>query len=295
MPAEPATPARSGPEPLIRVERVCFGWGGMEILHDVDLAIAPGELVTLVGPNGAGKTTLARLVLGLLAPTRGRVHRRPGLVVGYMPQKLSVEPDLPITVRRLLSLARGAGRGSIEAALEEVGAAHLTDSPVQSLSGGELQRVLLARALLREPHLMVLDEPMRGVDVGGQAELYRLIGDLRRSHGCAILLVSHDLHLVMAQTDRVVCLNRHVCCEGRPEAVSTHPEYRALLGPLAAESLALYTHRHDHEHGLAGEVVGAPPHELRLRHGDGHPHGHGHRHGRHLGHAHDHRITERQP
>ena len=266
-------------EPLVRMERVCYAAGSTEILHEVDLTIAPGELVTLVGPNGAGKSTLARLVLGLLAPTRGRIERRPDLVVGYMPQKLEIDPALPITVRRLLSLARGARRGDIAGALEEVGAAHLLESPVQSLSGGELQRVLLARALLRRPELMVLDEPMRGVDLGGQVELYRLIADLRRRHGCAVLLVSHDLHLVMAQTDRVVCLNRHVCCEGRPEAVSADPAYRALLGPLAAESLALYTHRHDHEHGLAGEVVGAPlpRHDAQERN---HPALHAHSHGR---------------
>jgi zinc transport system ATP-binding protein len=272
MPTDPAADRA-----LVRVEKACYQAGRTEILHEVDLALTPGELVTLVGPNGAGKTTLVRLVLGLIAPTRGRVWRRPGLVVGYMPQKLAIDAGLPITVRRLLSLARGSLPGDLVEALGEVGAAHLIDSPVQSLSGGETQRVLLARALLRRPHLMVLDEPVRGVDVGGQVELYRLIADLRHRHGCAVLLVSHDLHLVMAQTDRVVCLNHHVCCEGHPETVSVHPEYRALLGPLAGEALAVYTHRHDHEHGLAGEVVGAP-----LPHGDDHGHGHGH------GHGHDH-------
>ena len=258
---------------LVRVERACYAAGRTEILHEVDLALTPGELVTLVGPNGAGKTTLVRLVLGLIAPTRGRVWRRPGLVVGYMPQKLAIDPGLPITVRRLLSLARGSRAGDLGEALREVGAAHLMDSPVQSLSGGETQRVLLARALLRRPHLMVLDEPVRGVDVVGQVELYRLIADLRRRHGCAVLLVSHDLHLVMAATDRVVCLNHHVCCEGHPETVSAHPEYRALLGPGAGEALAVYTHHHDHVHGLAGEVVGAPP-----PHSHEHAHDHGHHH-----------------
>jgi zinc transport system ATP-binding protein len=268
MQGDPATSAA-----LIRVERACYAAGRTEILHEVDLALTPGELVTLVGPNGAGKTTLVRLVLGLVAPTRGRVWRRPGLVVGYMPQKLAIDPGLPITVRRLLSLARGSRGGDLAEALREVGAAHLIDSPVQSLSGGETQRVLLARALLRRPHLMVLDEPVRGVDVGGQVELYRLIADLRRRHGCAVLLVSHDLHLVMAATDRVVCLNHHVCCEGHPATVSAHPEYRALLGPGAGEALAVYTHRHDHVHGLAGEVVGAPP-----PHSDEHAYAHGHHH-----------------
>lgn len=266
---------------LVRVERACYGVGETEILHEIDLAIAPGELVTLVGPNGAGKSTLVRLILGLVQPSRGRVTRRPGITVGYMPQRLAIDPALPITVRRLLALARGSGRGDIAGALAEVGAAHLIDSPVQGLSGGETQRVLLARALLRHPDLMVLDEPVSGVDVGGQVELYRLIADLRRRHNCAVLLVSHDLHLVMAATDRVVCLNHHICCEGHPETVSAHPEYRALLGPLAGSGLAVYTHRHDHAHGLAGEVVGAPP-----------PHGHHHR-GHHHGHAPGHRHIEK--
>ena len=287
MPAEPLSSrdlpaARDGA--LVRVERACYAAGRTEILHEVDLVIAPGELVTLVGPNGAGKSTLVRLVLGLITPTHGRVWRRPDLTVGYMPQKLAIDPVLPITVRRLLSLARGSRHGDIAAALAEVGAAHLIDSPAQSLSGGETQRVLLARALLRHPDLMVLDEPVRGVDVGGQVELYRLIADLRRRHGCAVLLVSHDLHLVMATTDRVVCLNHHVCCEGHPETVTAHPEYRALLGPLAGSELAVYTHRHDHEHGLAGEVVGAPPPHA---HGHHHHHVHGHNHG----HAPEHRST----
>jgi zinc transport system ATP-binding protein len=195
-----------------------------------------------------------------------------------MPQKLAIDPGLPITVRRLLSLARGSRRGDIAATLAEVGAAHLIDSPVQSLSGGETQRVLLARALLRHPDLMVLDEPVRGVDVGGQVELYRLIADLRHRHGCAVLLVSHDLHLVMAATDRVVCLNHHVCCEGHPETVTAHPEYRALLGPLVGAGLAVYTHRHDHEHGLAGEVVGAPPPHAHDHEAHHHDHGQAHRH-----------------
>ncbi len=240
------------------MERVCHSFNGGEVLHEIDLTVAPGEIVTLIGPNGAGKSTLVRIVLELVRPERGRVSRRPGLRIGYMPQQLAIDESLPLTVRRFLSLSREVERPAIEAALREVGAETLLDAPFQGLSGGEAQRVLLARALLVRPDLMVLDEPVRGVDVAGQVELYDLIAQLRTRHGCGVLMVSHDLHLVMAATDRVVCLNHHVCCAGRPEAVSGHPEFLALFGPAAARRIAVYAHQHDHRHDLAGEVLGAP-------------------------------------
>jgi zinc transport system ATP-binding protein len=241
--------------PLIEAIGVSHGYGGVEVLQHVDLAVSAGEIVSLIGPNGAGKTTLVRILLGLAKPAAGRVTRRPGLRVGYMPQQFRLEPSLPMTVRRFLELAQGPGRLSVEATLAETGAAALAGHPLLGLSGGETQRVLLARALVREPELLVLDEPVRGVDVGGQAELYDLVAQIRRRRGCGVLMISHDLHLVMAATDRVVCLNRHVCCAGRPEAVSEHPEYLALFGAAAARRIAIYTHHHDHAHGLAGEVL----------------------------------------
>ncbi len=246
-------------EPLVALKRVCHGFGAGEVLHDIDLVVAPGEIVTLIGPNGAGKTTLVRIVLGLIRPERGQVRRRSGLRLGYLPQHLAIDAAMPLTVRRLLALAPGADRAAVERAAAEVDAAHLLDRPFRGLSGGEAQRVLLARTLLRDPDLLVLDEPDRGVDLGGQVELYDLVQRLRARRGVSVLMVSHNLHLVMASTDRVICLNRHLCCAGKPEAVSEHPEYLALFGPLAARRLAVYTHRHDHRHGLAGEVVGADP------------------------------------
>ncbi|MCM2331135.1 MAG: ATP-binding cassette domain-containing protein, partial [Pseudomonas sagittaria] len=197
---------------LIRLDGVGVSFAGNPVLQDVQLALKPGEIVTLIGPNGAGKTTLVRVVLGLLAPHRGEVWRRDKLRIGYMPQKLHVEPTLPLSVLRFLRLVPGVDRARALAALGEVGAAQVIDSPLQRISGGELQRVLLARALLRQPELLVLDEPVQGVDVTGQADLYRLIGRLRKRYGCGVLMVSHDLHLVMSATDRVICLNRHVCC-----------------------------------------------------------------------------------
>ncbi len=230
--------------------------GGTVVLSDVALTAHAGEIVTLIGPNGSGKTTLVRVVLGLLEPDRGRVYLRPGTRVGYMPQRIAVDRTLPLTVTRFLTLgARGAGARA-PAVLGEVGAAGLADRPVQLLSGGEMQRVLLARALLRDPDFLVLDEPAQGVDVTGQEELFHLITRIRDRRGCGVLMVSHDLHLVMASTDTVVCLNHHVCCTGCPEAVSRHPAYLSLFGPAAGQGLAVYTHEHDHRHDAVGDVHG---------------------------------------
>ncbi len=240
------------PTPRVALEAVHVAFGRRLALSDVSLAVDPGEIVTVIGPNGAGKTTLLRVALGLQRADAGTVRRRPGLRIGYVPQRLAVDETLPLTVRRFLALAPGATR-PIAAALAEVGAGHTADLPLQTLSGGELQRVLLARALRREPELLVLDEPAQGVDIAGQAELFGLIRRIRDTRSCGVLLVSHDLHLVMAATDRVVCLNHHVCCSGHPEAVSRDPAYRALFG-AAVDGFALYAHRHDHSHDTTEAV-----------------------------------------
>lgn len=239
---------------LVRVRDAAIAFGGRPVLAGVDCAIGPGEILTLIGPNGAGKTTLVRIMLGLLRPDRGRVRRRSRLRIGYVPQRLHIEPTLPLTVCDFLALGQRCDRAEYRRALDEVGIGALVDSPVQEVSGGEMQRVSLARALLRRPDLLVLDEPAQGVDVTGQRELYRLIAGLRESRGCAVLLVSHDLHLVMAATDRVICLNGHVCCEGEPLTVSADPEYRRLFGELERD-FAIYPHHHDHRHDIHGDVV----------------------------------------
>jgi zinc transport system ATP-binding protein len=240
---------------LIEASGLGYRIGTQTILEGISLHLQAGEILTVIGPNGAGKTTLLKLLLGLLEPTAGSVRRDARLRIGYMPQRLAIDPALPLSVRRFLQIAdRRPGRVADVAA--EVGVAHLLGTPLAAVSGGEFQRVLLARALLREPRLLMLDEPVQGVDVGGQAELYALIKEVRARHGCAVLMISHDLHLVMAATDTVLCLNRHVCCAGQPEAVSMHPAYLQLFGRQGASEIAVYTHHHDHAHDMHGNVIG---------------------------------------
>ncbi|NQS85563.1 zinc ABC transporter ATP-binding protein ZnuC [Pantoea allii] len=240
---------------LVTLENVSISFDHRPVLSGVSLELHPGKILTLLGPNGAGKSTLVRVVLGLLAPTSGQVRRSADLRIGYVPQKLHIDPTLPVTVERFMRLSRGARNQDILPALKRVQAGHLLKSPLQKLSGGETQRVLLARALLSQPQLLVLDEPTQGVDVNGQVALYDLINQLRHELNCAVLMVSHDLHLVMAKTDEVLCLNHHICCSGTPEAVSQHPEFIAMFGPRGAQELAIYRHHHNHRHDLQGRIV----------------------------------------
>ncbi len=255
MRGELNAPPRMPRQRLVSVEGLGVRRAGQSILSGVSLELSGNEIVSLIGPNGAGKTTLIRAILGLIPHQEGRIETAPNLVIGYMPQRLAIDPVLPLTVRRFLRMAAKAGMDEILTGLGEVGVPQLLESQVQTLSGGEFQRVLLARALLRNPDLLVLDEPAQQVDFQGQIDMFELIEGLRRSRGCGVLVVSHDLHMVMRATDRVLCLNGHICCSGAPEAVSAHPEYVALFGPRAAESVALYHHHHRHAHDLAGDVL----------------------------------------
>lgn len=239
---------------LLEAHDVSWSVGDEAILSEVSLSLHEGEILTIIGPNGAGKTSLLRILMGLVTPVAGRVWHRPGLRIGYMPQRLAIDPSLPIDVERFLRLAN-PDPASLSAMAREIGIDALLDTPLAAISGGEFQRVLLARALLRKPQLLVLDEPAQRMDVNGQSEFYRLIDAMRSRCGSAVLMISHDLHLVMAATDTVLCLNRHVCCAGKPEVVGAHPEFLRLFGRHAVEGLALYAHHHDHDHDIHGRVI----------------------------------------
>lgn len=276
--------SRSSPS-LVTLSNAGIQSAGRWLVRGVDLSVRKGEIVTLIGPNGSGKTTSVRMALGVLQPSEGKVERMKDLRIGYVPQKLSIDQTMPLTVKRLMTLSHKLSDIEIDAALASTGILHLANSEVQNLSGGEFQRALLARAIARKPDLLVLDEPVQGVDFSGEIALYDLVKNIRNETGCGVLLISHDLHFVMAQTDTVICLNGHVCCRGTPQAVSSSPEYVKLFGPGAASSLAFYKHEHDHKHLPDGRVEHADGSITDHCHStDGH-HDHVHSHHRH-GHAH---------
>lgn len=240
--------------PLVALSGAGIYRAGRWLVRNVDLKVHPGEIVTLIGPNGSGKSTTAKVAIGLIKTDEGTAFQAARLSVGYVPQKLAIDRTLPLTVRRLMSITCQYPGAAIEHALDAVGIAALADAPVQHLSGGEFQRALLARAMIGKPQLLVLDEPVQGVDFSGEAALYDLIKQIRNDTGCGVLLISHDLHVVMSETDTVICLNGHVCCTGTPETVASSPEYIQLFGERAVESLAIYRHQHDHTHLPDGRV-----------------------------------------
>ena len=243
---------------------------GKWLVRGVSLEVSRGEIVTLIGPNGSGKSTTAKMALGVIHPSEGTARCRSDIHVSYVPQKLVVDWTMPLTVKRFMALSHTANEKEVQLALSSTGTKHLKNAQVRNLSGGEFQRVLLARAIVKTTDLLVLDEPVQGVDFNGEIALYRLIEEIRTELNCGIILISHDLHVVMSTTNRVICLNGHVCCSGSPEAVASAPEFRTLFGDRAANELAFYKHNHDHEH-LPDRTVRelknvsiAPPDDLNI-------------------------------
>lgn len=233
---------------LLTTHRLTLRMGQQTVLQDVDFHIDPGEIVTIVGPNGSGKSSFLRALIGAIVPASGVIDRKPGLRIGYVPQKLHIDPTMPMTVARFLNLPLRRKQTAVRDALTAATVPDLYGQQMTDLSGGQFQRVLLARALLEKPDLLILDEATQGLDQSGSAAFYAQIDQVRATLGCAVLMVSHELHVVMSASDRVICLNGHVCCEGTPEIVASAPEYRALFGTGTGGALALYRHTHDHSH-----------------------------------------------
>lgn len=240
---------------LVSVENLSIRYGTHTALRRVSLSIEPGEIVTIVGPNGSGKTSLLRAIVGATQPDSGTVKCRPGLRIGYVPQKLHVNPNLPITARRFLKLTDRVSLDACKVALEEAGVPNISECQMSQLSGGQFQRVLLARALINRPEILLLDEATQGLDQPGSAAFYRQIETVRQETGCAVLMISHELHVVMSASDRVICLNGHICCEGTPAVVASAPEYCMLFGAGTGGALALYRHDHDHDHDVPSTMA----------------------------------------
>lgn len=257
---------------LVELNDICVQFDERNVLDKVSLRLERGKITTIIGPNGAGKSTLVKVLLGLQRQYSGKLTKAKGLKTGYVPQKLKLNDSLPLNVERFLLLAGKFSQQELNEALTLVGAQHLLKNNMHSLSGGENQRVLLARALLQRPDLLVLDEPAQGVDIQGQIDLYELIDTIRHRFNCAVFIVSHDLHLVMAKTDNVICLHHHICCSGAPADIAQHPKYIALFGHANHQSLAFYHHQHDHHHhDLAGQPVSGESSQCSH-----HTHGHHH-------------------
>ena len=238
---------------LVKLNNVGIQQNEKWLVKGVSLEVEKGKIVTLIGPNGSGKSTTAKIALGIYKNIEGNVEKFTNNV-GYVPQKISIDWTLPLRVKDFMVLTDNIKDELIDEALSLTGVIHLKEKNLGNLSGGEFQRVLLARAISKKPELLVLDEPVQGVDFTGEIALYELIKKISEKLNCGILLISHDLHTVMSATDHVVCLNGHVCCSGSPKDVARNNEYKALFGEQASQTLSVYEHKHDHEHSNDGEI-----------------------------------------
>ena len=235
---------------ILKLENLSLNIDGNQILDQISFTMPQGKIVTIIGPNGSGKTSLARCILKLIEPTTGTIWFKPKLRIGYMPQRITLNPNLPLTVLDFLRLEikYKISKKLLYNIIEEIGVNDILTTPLQKISGGEMQRVLLARALLTKPDLLILDEPVQGVDVNGQVEFYKLIDKLRLEKRLSILIISHDLHMVMKTTDYVICLNHHICCQGTTSFVNQQQNFQELFGLEALSTFSTYQHRHDHIH-----------------------------------------------
>ena len=238
---------------LIETQSLFVQLGQRMILENINMGVERGEIITIIGPNGSGKSTLLRALIGAVKPVSGQVRRSAGLSIGYVPQRLHIDETLPMSVRRFMSLPQRPLPETLDAAMEAAGISGLDQQQVMSLSGGQFQRVLLARALLEKPDLLLLDEATQSLDHRSSASFYRQIDAVRQELGCAVIMVSHELHVVMRRTDHVICLNRHICCEGKPEVVSASPEYQSLFGTDDLET-AVYHHQSHHAYSHSDRI-----------------------------------------
>ena len=238
---------------LVKLNEVGIKQNDKWLVKGVSLVVEKGKIVTLIGPNGSGKSTTAKIALGIYKKIEGQVEKYTNNV-GYVPQKISIDWTLPLRVNDFMLLTENLKDEAVNEALSLTGVMHLKNKNLGNLSGGEFQRVLLARAISRKPDLLVLDEPVQGVDFTGEIALYELIKKISDTLNCGILLISHDLHTVMSATDHVVCLNGHVCCSGSPIDVAKNKEYKVLFGEQASQTLSIYEHKHDHVHSHEGEI-----------------------------------------
>ncbi|MFT5703773.1 MAG: zinc transport system ATP-binding protein [Rickettsiales bacterium] len=236
---------------LAYLKNICLTLNNQQILKDINLDLKKGEITTLIGPNGGGKTSIARILIGIIKADSGTVFLKKDIKIGYMPQKLEIEKTIPLRVVDFINLNSKENLDQQKIAktmIERLQIDHILEKSVHKISGGELQKALLIRALMNNPDILVLDEPTGYMDISAQGEFYQVIEEIRDSKNCAILIISHDLHIVMQKTNRVICVNRHICCAGTPESINDHPEYLSLFGKKTIHNIAIYSHHHDHKH-----------------------------------------------